>query len=487
MNRQRNFVLGIVLLLSLRSAWRAPRLEGATGGLALGALADQALRGGPEVSRAAVAALRAAGPPGMEALLAARPGAPAERAAEEARWRRALDAVCAQRDCAASRLYWYTDFGLAKAAALASGKPILSLRLLGRLDEEMSCANSRFFRTVLYPDAGVSRLLRDRFILHWRSVRPVPRLTIDFGDGRRLEGTITGNSIHYVLDPRGRLVDAIPGLYGAPAFQRLLEADAAAVKEVAALPDAAFGVRRGQLVAARRQARAFAWLADGGRLDRLSAPRSSGQPGAPGGLAAPAPSAKVASRLALSKSAAEVPSLRALALAPAPGDGRDWPGLAALHPGDGVLDEASRAQLRRTYGPAGQAELERVTRKFERVLAIDSIRNEYTLHDELDRWLLEKRENGLLGPDLERFNERVYAELFLTPSGDPWLGLAPADTFTGLAAVGAPERGSEGVTGAPERGAEGAAGVPVRGAEGAAGAPERGAAARPAGGGPSSL
>jgi hypothetical protein len=29
-------------------------------------------------------------------------------------------------------------------------------------------------------------------------------------------------------------------------------------------------------------------------------------------------------------------------------------------------------------------------------------------------------------------NKRVYAELFLTPGTDPWLGLVPADTYTAL-------------------------------------------------------
>jgi hypothetical protein len=33
---------------------------------------------------------------------------------------------------------------------------------------------------------------------------------------------------------------------------------------------------------------------------------------------------------------------------------------------------------------------------------------------------------------LKNFNERVYAELFLTPSSDAWLGLVPPDTFSGL-------------------------------------------------------
>src|SRR5204863_3294298 len=118
-----------------------------------------------------------------------------------------IDAIAAQRDASASKLFWYTDFAEAKRVAKDSGKPILSLRLLGHLDEELSCANSRFFRTTLYANAEVSDYLRDHFVLHWKSVRPVPRITIDFGDGRKVERTITGNSIHYVLDADGRILD----------------------------------------------------------------------------------------------------------------------------------------------------------------------------------------------------------------------------------------------------------------------------------------
>ena len=152
------------------------------------------------------------GPAGVQALLDLAAADPA--AGRSPGFDAALDAVCAQHDCAASHLYWYTDLAAARAEAERTGKPILSLRLLGRLDEELSCANSRFFRAVLYPDPQIAGLLRDRFVLHWESVRPVPKVTIDFGDGRRLVGTVTGNSIHYVLDSHGRLVDGLPGLNG---------------------------------------------------------------------------------------------------------------------------------------------------------------------------------------------------------------------------------------------------------------------------------
>jgi hypothetical protein len=61
-------------------------------------------------------------------------------------------------------------------------------------------------------------VLRRDFVLHWESVRPVPRVTIDFGDGRRVERTLTGNSVHVVLDPYGRMVDAVPGLMAPDVF-----------------------------------------------------------------------------------------------------------------------------------------------------------------------------------------------------------------------------------------------------------------------------
>ena len=207
-------------------------------------LAQKAVGPDNAESSAAIQALRETGPEGLQAVFdahadlirQARTSArPTERSETWQRLTAALDAIGQQRDCYASGLYWYTDFEKAKAAARAQGKPILSLRLLGRLDEEFSCANSRFFRTVLYANAEVSKTLRERFVLHWKSVRPVPRVTVDFGDGRKLERTITGNSIHYILDTEGRPVDALPGLYAPKAFLRGIEQAEAAGGKIATL------------------------------------------------------------------------------------------------------------------------------------------------------------------------------------------------------------------------------------------------------------
>jgi hypothetical protein len=130
-----------------------------------------------------------------------------------------------QRYCSRSRLFWHTDLNKALDAAHTSGKPILSLRMLGNLNEDFSCANSRFFRTTLYANDEISKTLRENFVLHWQSVRPVPKVTIDFGDGRKLERTITGNSAHYILTPDAEVVDCLPGLYGPKAFLRKINED----------------------------------------------------------------------------------------------------------------------------------------------------------------------------------------------------------------------------------------------------------------------
>ena len=134
----------------------------------------------------------------------------------------ALDGICNQKDAHTTLLYWFTDLPAASAEAQRTQRPILSLRLLGRLDEELSCANSRFFRKLLYPDPRINQVLRQDFVLHWESVRPVPKVTLDFGDGRRIERTLTGNSVHLVLDSKGRLVDALPGLFSPDVFLELL-------------------------------------------------------------------------------------------------------------------------------------------------------------------------------------------------------------------------------------------------------------------------
>ena len=112
---------------------------------ALRPFAERAVSSEPKVAAKAINYLRAQGPAGLQALLdvneplldqpdrgGIRLSSPEARAANQ-RLEAALDAVGAQRDCEASRLYWYTNFDQAEAATKVCGKPILSLRLLGKL------------------------------------------------------------------------------------------------------------------------------------------------------------------------------------------------------------------------------------------------------------------------------------------------------------------------------------------------------------------
>jgi hypothetical protein len=412
----------------------------------LPSLARQAVSEDAGQAATAIQALRAQGPAGLEAFLAAHADAiqarrmeiasanpPAARAA----WLRvsaAMDAIAAQKDSFAAALYWYTDFDQARAAARLSGKPILSLRLLGRLDEELSCANSRFFRLTLYANRQISRLLKERFILHWQSVRPAPKVTIDFGDGRRLERTLTGNSIHYVLDSEGRTVDALPGLYGPRAFLVELMRAANMADQVAHAPA---DERRTALLRNYHNARlselAIAWANDMARAGvKLGAAKTATQVGTEN---VRPPRAEAAARVAITKMVVvERPILRSFSTEPrlldAQPEDAGWARLAVLHADAATLDDASRALVRSKNLSRFTAadEWQRTLATLERAIAIDTVRNEYLFRRTLHEWLAKAGATD----DLAALNERVYAQLFLTPSSDKWLGLFPDDSFTGI-------------------------------------------------------
>jgi hypothetical protein len=411
------------------------------------ALARTAVSEDAAMSAGAIARLRSMGPAGLDALFQVY-GDEIERhavegAVNDGHWLRlktALDAVSKQYDSYASHLYWYTDLDEAKAAAHASGKPILSLRLLGNLNEEFSCANSRFFRAVLYANADVSSALRERFVLHWKSVRPAPRVTIDFGDGRKVERTITGNSIHYVLDADGRPVDAIPGLYGPRAFLKELDNAEAVARECAGKTDEARAALVVHYHAERLAAAKTAFLLD----QALTGVRISAGPVTPPSRSKTPPTALQAAPLAMTKSIGEIRTVRAIDASrllsqASSSDDVAWTRVASLHQRDALLDNRSLAFIHSqhpyTYRATGAAvstndaarSFTRVIAKLQQNIAIDTVRNEYLFHYKLHEWFL----SGLVN-DVEKLNLQVYDELFRTPNSDPWLGLVSPDTYTGL-------------------------------------------------------
>ncbi len=442
--RLKHFALAIVFLAL---ALGLPVVARANGGQPE-ALARAAVSANAAEAAPAIAALRAMGPAGLQTLFAiyaeeikrhtstTTVASPTDAAAWQ-RIRTALDAVSQQYDSAAAGLYWYTDLAAAQNASRKSGKPILSLRLLGNLNEEYSCANSRFFRTVLYSNAQVASTLRERFILHWKSVRPVPRVTIDYGDGRTLQRTLTGNSIHYILDAEGRPIDALPGLYGPSAFLQSLARAESIAKQTPGQPEAARAESLRLYHQSRLDAIVQAWRSDVQKTGGKIPAEISGEEQAEGQT----PTARAAARRAMSKAVTETSIINSITYEPqlleAATDNATWNKIAALHLTDAKLDAASIAMIRRqsraqldasNQTAQTEAQLARLVSNFERYIALDTVRNEYLMHTKLHAWLLSSR----LRNNLDAFNERVYKELFLTPRNDPWLGLFSPDTYTAL-------------------------------------------------------
>ncbi len=391
-----------------------------------------------------------------EALLAALRESP-ERASEPAlvALRERIDGLAQQRDAFASALLWHTDFDAAQQEALLTGRPILSLRLLGRLDEELSCANSRFFRLVLYPDPAVREFLAANFVLHWSSERPAPRITIDMGDGRTIVRTITGNSAHYILLPdatpsadegvHGTLVDILPGLLTPEAFMRL-----AGEAHAAALRCANEGDNEDDT---RECVRAWHRASDGAAAERWQAQRQRVLRGCqPGpcleegqvptwaqlstinpeeGSVLQVPSARVATRLSLSKAIVEEPLLALLGQPAIDAYALENRPLfftrmaAAERPS---LSGAVRALLAIKSQAQGER-LETLAQALALSVAEDSLRNEFVVHPIIRRHLAATE--GALR-DFGATNAWLYATVFLTPASDPWLGLRSPDVFDGV-------------------------------------------------------
>lgn len=392
--------------------------------------ANQALNSSPS---ATIAKFRDQGPAGLRKFLANHGQELQSAELPTPELRSQLDALCQQRDCHASRLYWHTDLAKAQAAAQASNKPILSLRLLGNLEDELSCANSRFFRVALYPNAQVSKYLRDRFVLHWESVRPAPVMTIDFGDGRKLKRTVTGNSIHYILDAEGRPLEALPGLYGPQAFLQHLQRGEELWQQTATLKASERQERLRHYHRQRLREIQKNWTQD---------LQKAGVPNLPALAALPSntPSAVDAAPIAVGKAMVEIPLVSStLSLSTLVNRNRTqldeatqpqtWGKIAQSHANQARLDNHSKA-LMLSKNSAYQATntFAKTVQNFEQAMAIDTVRNEYLLHSRLHQWFVEEAHTR----DINTLNEKVYAQLFLTPDSDPWLGLVPTDIYSAI-------------------------------------------------------
>jgi hypothetical protein len=403
----------------------------ALGGTELNDLARKAISSSAAESELAVKQLRSKKQIGLDALFAEyskQIKAYKSGESDQKEWIKiaeAIDAVAKQKDAYSSRLFWYTNLNEAMKDASASGKPILSLRLLGGLDEEYSCANSRFFRSLLYSDPAISGNLRENYVLHWQSVRPAPKITIDFGDGRTLIRTITGNSIHYVLNSHGAIIDALPGLYSPVVFNsylnRINESNRAGRKSRREYLRYREEIGK-ELVNNWRKQLSFLGKSELGlpkppRNDRATAVSIR-------------PTAIDAAPLAVSKMVVERSTLNLLSRQFERLNRRteknDWLAIAELN-GPVEISPQSIALMRTKTRNLSNKEFASLIANTRKYLAIDTAQNEYRFHTTLITWL-----GTSLPVDLNTFNARVYSNLFLTPDSDKWLGLYAPDIYSAI-------------------------------------------------------
>jgi hypothetical protein len=251
-------------------------------------------------------------------------------------------------------------------------------------------------------------------------VRPAPKVTIDFGDGRRIERTLTGNSIHYILDEDGEVIDAIPGLYSPSGFLKYITQAREFTKKADGLP------QNQKEIAVLRYRRVF--------FDDIKTKREKILAASNVKFVEPTgTSALEVAPIATAKMVTEVTILRGIY------DNfqryepqiisEDWKKLAERYAGKTQFDETSLAFIRRQNKNLNDTEFDSLLNNLTGYVALDTTRNDFLYHTKLYQMLNQSRVNM---PDLENFNAKVYADIFKTLDADKWLGLYTNDVYTAL-------------------------------------------------------
>ena len=66
---------------------------------------------------------------------------------------------------------------------------------------------------MLFSSDSVATYINSVFEPVWESVRPVPIVTIDFGNGEKITRTLHGNIATYLCNAQGTVYDILPGIY----------------------------------------------------------------------------------------------------------------------------------------------------------------------------------------------------------------------------------------------------------------------------------
>jgi len=76
---------------------------------------------------------------------------------------------------------------------------------------------------VLFSRDDVASFINANFEPAWESVRPVPMVHIDFGNGIKLTRTLNGNIATYATSAEGQVLDLIAGVYDPEGYKARLE------------------------------------------------------------------------------------------------------------------------------------------------------------------------------------------------------------------------------------------------------------------------
>lgn len=93
---------------------------------------------------------------------------------------------------------------------------------------------------MLFSNPEISAYINQNFEPVWESVRPVPTITLDFGNGQKVTRTLHGNIATYVCTADGSIIDVIPGVYEPQAYLRQLKKLSEASKNIMVQSDRQF-------------------------------------------------------------------------------------------------------------------------------------------------------------------------------------------------------------------------------------------------------
>ena len=76
---------------------------------------------------------------------------------------------------------------------------------------------------MLFSNQEIANFINDNFEPCWKSVRDVPTVSIDFGNGKKLKRTLHDNIATFVCHRDGKVIDVLPGVYDPVAYKKQLE------------------------------------------------------------------------------------------------------------------------------------------------------------------------------------------------------------------------------------------------------------------------